>query len=447
MFVFGSAAKADADSDGGGGRGKASSTTDGALSFAFDASSLPSVNSTTTANGDDEGFKFKMPSSQAATEGGESGDSTPLFGSIHLKSGQEVGVNTQTLHEAATDGSSTNPMGDQLQQPTSEPEVFLLYEGGDVVDDLRKKLTHVRVAPHVRKIPNLAFRGCGKLIDLQLNEGLQVIGELAFEECKSLRNVTLPSTVTKLGDMAFANCENLIELQLKEGLWIIGEYAFEDCSALMSVTIPSTVTELGSCAFYYCRNLSDVIFLGGKRLLNQEYVDCGFRQREEQGLLNQEALDEMLFGDFERRDFAFLGCPLTMVKISISWAVTERMARLPQECKLSVEERIHNLNRLELEDGDVFACFPVVLRRRSKRAPDDDQDDDIFEVLDTNHETARSLHKVLQLLLVDVQLNEGLRILDSFAFEGCTSLRSVIIPSTVTHLGWCAFYGCSNLSE
>ncbi|EJK47296.1 hypothetical protein THAOC_33993 [Thalassiosira oceanica] len=136
MFVFGSAAKADADGDdGGGGRGKALSTTDGPPSFAFDASFLSAVTSTTTANGDDAhaaagGFKFKMPSSQAATEGGEVGDSTPLFGST-LKSRQEVGVGvkTQMKHEAATDGSS-NPMGDQLQQAATEPEGFLLYEGG-----------------------------------------------------------------------------------------------------------------------------------------------------------------------------------------------------------------------------------------------------------------------------------------------------------------------------
>ncbi|EJK50439.1 hypothetical protein THAOC_30590, partial [Thalassiosira oceanica] len=49
MFVFGSAAaQADADGDDGGGRGKASSATDGAPSFAFDASFLPAVTATPT---------------------------------------------------------------------------------------------------------------------------------------------------------------------------------------------------------------------------------------------------------------------------------------------------------------------------------------------------------------------------------------------------------------
>ncbi|EJK58146.1 hypothetical protein THAOC_21753 [Thalassiosira oceanica] len=67
------------------------------------------------------------------------------------------------------------------------------------------------------------------------------------------------------------------------------------------------------------------------------------------------------------------------------------MARLPHECMLSVEEKIRNLRRLEfLQDGDVLACFPFV-----SRAGDEG---DTIKVRDTNHETARSLHQVLQLI-------------------------------------------------
>ncbi|EJK53776.1 hypothetical protein THAOC_26711, partial [Thalassiosira oceanica] len=95
-------------------------------------------------------------------------------------------------------GYQTNPMGDQLQQAASHPEVFLLYEGGQVTEELRRSLTHVRVGTQVTKIPNSAFSGCGKLVEIEFNEGLQVIGAHAFDGCESLRSVTLPSTVTEL---------------------------------------------------------------------------------------------------------------------------------------------------------------------------------------------------------------------------------------------------------
>lgn len=57
-----------------------------------------------------------------------------------------------------------------------------------------------------------------------------------------VRRVTMPSTVTELGWKAFHYCFNLVEVELNEGLWMIGDSAFECYSASRSVTIPSTVT-------------------------------------------------------------------------------------------------------------------------------------------------------------------------------------------------------------
>ncbi|EJK75895.1 hypothetical protein THAOC_02365, partial [Thalassiosira oceanica] len=251
-------------------------------------------------------------------------------------------------------------------------------------------LRSVTLPSSVTEINLSAFRFCRSLTELNLNEGLQDIDESAFESCTALRSVTIPSTVTDLERGAFGDCIGLSEVQLNEGLQFIGTGAFYGCTALRSVTIPSTVTDL-SGVFYGCSNLSEVIFLGGNRLLNQEFVDCGFR-RDEHGLLNQEVIKEMFFG--ENSNYAFQGCSLTTLKFSISWAVSERMAQLPRECMLSVEKRIHNMHHLELQhDGNILACFPVVY---VSRYDDDEFEDGAYEVRDTNHETARSLYRVLQ---------------------------------------------------
>ena len=78
------------------------------------------------------------------------------------------------------------------------------------------------------------------------------------------------------------------------------------------------------------------------------------------------------------------------------------MASLPRACRLSVEERIHNSSRLELQqDGDILARFPVVRMTPVGESEDDsgDEAEDVtFEVRDTNNETTRSLHQVLQLI-------------------------------------------------
>ena len=253
----------------------------------------------------------------------------------------------------------------------------------------------------LRVIPEAAFEGCDKLTGVLLHEGLHFIGDYAFGNCRSLQSVKLPSSVTKLDGWAFYG-SGLIEVHLKEGLQVIGNYAFADCTVLRSVTIPSTVTKLGIYSFAGCSNLSEVVFQSGKRLLNQEFVHCGYH-REEQ-LLDREALDEMLFEEMHdgRMGFAFRGCSVTTLKISISWAVNERMVRLPRQCKVSVERRIRNLRRLRLlQDGNVLACIPVVRMAPGVEAEDESEDEAenvTYKVRDSNHETARSLYQVLQLI-------------------------------------------------
>ena len=50
--------------------------------------------------------------------------------------------------------------------------------------------------------------------------------------------------------------------------------------------------------------------------------------------------------------------------------------------------------------------------------------------------------------VTSVQFNEGLQNIGEEAFRNCTtSLKSITLPSTVTEIGKCAFYGCRNLRE
>ncbi|EJK47349.1 hypothetical protein THAOC_33934, partial [Thalassiosira oceanica] len=168
MFVFGSAAKADAEGDDGGGRGKASSSTaDGAPSFAFDASFLPAVIATPTANDDDKpaaagGFEFNVPPSQQAAAATEGEGTAPLFGSS-LKSSQEVGagVKSQTKHEGATDGgsgeqgapiampSSVVSAADPLPDAVTEEE--LMSSGHELHESYTCPLCCLPIAPPVEK--------------------------------------------------------------------------------------------------------------------------------------------------------------------------------------------------------------------------------------------------------------------------------------------------------
>ena len=135
-----------------------------------------------------------------------------------------------------------------------------------------------------------------------------------------------------------------------------------------------------------------MILLGGDNLLNQRFLDRGIFIEE--GALNQQRLNDMI-GSNSVNAFAFSDCPLTAIKISVTGPLAERMSRLPQECRLSVEGRIGGMRRIELtQDGSVLACFPVVSRVSDAEAGNDGA----VDVQDTNNWAAESLHEVLRLI-------------------------------------------------
>ena len=75
-------------------------------------------------------------------------------------------------------------------------------------------------------------------MEVELCEGLNVIGRRAFRDCKSLKRITISSSVRSIGSLAFAGCLKLDEVELNEGLEEIGYDAFRDCNSLRNIATP-----------------------------------------------------------------------------------------------------------------------------------------------------------------------------------------------------------------
>lgn len=174
----------------------------------------------------------------------------------------------------------------------------LLYEGGEVAEGLRARLTRVDVAPRVAEIPDRAFARCDNLVAVRLNEGLRTVGDSAFADCPALRGAVVPPTVGRVGSGAFSGCAGLVELHLHEGLRVIGAVAFHNCRSLRSVIIPATVTRLDYDAFYGCESLVDVH-------LNEGLEVIGKRAFSGCTALRKVALPSTVA---ELGEYAFYGC-------------------------------------------------------------------------------------------------------------------------------------------
>jgi hypothetical protein len=113
----------------------------------------------------------------------------------------------------------------------------------------------------------LAFGFCLDLADIQFNDGLKIIQEMAFSQCTSLRRMNLPSNLNTMGKNAFTDCTNLEVVAFPAGNERvgIGYGAFSNCTSLERVVTPINVHLWSSNhqIFSGCTNLVTVELIGG----------------------------------------------------------------------------------------------------------------------------------------------------------------------------------------
>ncbi|GMH74757.1 hypothetical protein TL16_g08206 [Triparma laevis f. inornata] len=101
-----------------------------------------------------------------------------------------------------------------------------------------------------------ACRYAVNLVVVEIPEGVERIGDYAFDECINLNTVSFPTTLTYIVGGAFFCCSSLENVDLLHtNLQQLGDKAFVGCSKLKSMTIPDSIKTLGHNVFIDCSNL------------------------------------------------------------------------------------------------------------------------------------------------------------------------------------------------
>lgn len=124
-------------------------------------------------------------------------------------------------------------------------------------------LENVNLPKGLTLIGKNAFQDCSNIKSIELNEGLENIGDSAFWGT-TLETVKFPSSLKIINDCAFANC-HIYNLKFNAGLKYIGNSAFalsnEHTEKVLE--IPASVIYIGPYAFNF-RQYQDVYFYGKK---------------------------------------------------------------------------------------------------------------------------------------------------------------------------------------
>lgn len=132
----------------------------------------------------------------------------------------------------------------------------LRYPGGYTFDNSkisRKRLQSIIRVDAYAPVPKFAFRAANNLVNINLYDGVTIIGEYAFAD-SSISKIIIPSTCLKVSDYAFLYCTNLHNVYIREGCTIIGSMAFsramKNPAGELKVYLPKSVYKIDSSPFW-----------------------------------------------------------------------------------------------------------------------------------------------------------------------------------------------------
>ena len=240
-----------------------------------------------------------------------------------------------------------------------------------------------------------------------INSGVTSIGDYAFIYCSSVTSVTIPNSVTSIGDGSFHGCSSLTSVTIPNSVTSIGGDAFLGCSSLTSVTIPNSVTSIGDAAFRGCSSLTSIT-------IPNSVKDIG--------------------------SWAFMYCR-SITSVSIPSSVTNIGQSAFGSCS--------SLTSIEVAtDNPSYCSVEGVLFNKEKNtimqfpAGKEDQSYSIPATVNTIYDRAF----VGCSNLIDIMIPTSITKIGQCAFGSC-AFTTIIIPYSVTNIGMSAFWNCGSLTS
>lgn len=289
----------------------------------------------------------------------------------------------------------------------------------------------VRLYRHENSVPfNTIFPDCKQSLEwVQLHNGSTSIGKsyeygwshTEFGDYVRLSEIDIPEGVTLIGDLAFKNCKSLKKVTLPQSLKTICRYAFED-AGINTLIVPDNVTEIGRGAFQNCVSLRSVTW--GNGLTELPWDVC----RYDSALTTVDIPANITSIG---RD-AFASC-VALTDIAIRGKQTAWESGYFTNCPAVKRLRIYldaNAPRLsDMLQQSKNSLEEVVLEKGSTH---------LGTTSDKGHRYSYSTLAGFG-KLTRVEIPEGVTMIGSNAFNGDTLLASVILPSTLDTLGDGAF--------
>ena len=333
------------------------------------------------------------------------------------------------------------------------------------------------------KIPNTvttigggAFEGT-TLKSIVIPEGVTLIENEAFKDCKSLETVSLPNSLERIYPFAFRN-SNISSISIPAGVKYISEDVFDGCNNLSTITvsngntkydsrdncnalietatntilrgssstvIPNTVTSIGSNAFRGTTLKSIVIPEGVTLIGNRAFGEC--KSLETVSLPNSlERIGYLAFYDSnissiyipagvkDISEDVFDGCN-NLSTITVSNGNTKYDSR--DNCNALIETATNTILQ-----GSSSTVIPNSVTAIGAKAF---QGSKIAKIVIPNSVTAIGEYAFQGSNIAEVVIPNSVTAIEAYTFQG-SKIAKIVIPESVKKIGQLAFLDCNSLT-
>ncbi len=322
------------------------------------------------------------------------------------------------------------------------------------------KLVSVILPSGLEEIGSSAFYSCTALTSANIPDGVLRIKNAAFEKCAALTNTTIPSSVQEIGNSAFfgpkfagdlvlpnisslgnsaIRATNVTSIDFTGSTFTtVGEYCFYQSPSLETVILPSTVTEIKTSAFCQCTALTNVTVPSTLEIL----ATNAFYQ-------SPKVIGDFAFNSLSSiGENALRGTSITSVDFTGSTFTTLSKHQF-RNCA-SLKSVVLPATLEEIPDGSFCQCtsltsvnIPSSVKIFGSEAFYGSKIEGIviIDYLESiNKDSLRGTNITCFVAKDGSSANMGVT-----AFYGCTKLKCVVMPSSVTSISDNSFTNCSSL--
>ena len=336
-------------------------------------------------------------------------------------------------------------------------------------------LETVELPTSIKMIKAGAFSACTSLNEINIPDGLERIDSCAFENCSSLPSITIPNSVTTIGHSAFSGCsilniniiaesiedyfslvgreylygnvhilttnnEELVDITIPNSVGTIPNYSFNRCGSIESVVIENGVNSIGASAFANCTSLKSIVIPDTVSSISEgafsncpALTDTYIKVSSMEKLINMTGKNNLVGNihliDSDNNEITNIVIPNTVTSLS-NYAFYNcnyiQSVVIPSSVTSIGHSAFKGCASLET------ITIPFTGSGGSTNV--------VFAYLFGTTENIPSTLKT-------VIISEGCTSLPDKAFYNCTSLVSIVLPSTINSIGYMAFYGCTSLTS